>query len=507
MEPRARTRLNLRRAGLLAALTALLVPAVAGTATADAAKRKKNKRSPVVTRVTPTNASIGETLTIRGRNFRRGRERNTVLFKRRHAKAVFVKARISTRKLMKVELPERLEDKLLVQNGTRVETRFALRVLAKRLGRKWSKGKRRRPLIGPVKPPAPPEPPEAAPDGDCDGDGALNRVDADDDNDLLADTLELQLKLDPCNPDTDGDGVTDGYEYQSARDLNDGEHQNPNKYLPYPGKRPYPNPLDATDANTDHDGDSLTLREEFALWNFTGSRDLARLTYSAGEKYSASARVAGGIRKPTLKADGYDKQAEFLAWAQQAGYAQVALADVGNLFADPSANWWDARTVYDIRDMDRSGSVDPVTEARYYSFGDEYLDDAQRDEDADGLSNWMETRGCMSRAHWDGLYDKETPYPLQYSGTLPTDPDTDGDGIRDGADDQDNDDVPNIMECSRELAYGGWPHAPDLPALGAVNPFNPCLPHRKSRTCNSYVTIGQEWAPFNPKDTYYLIKN
>ena len=39
MELRARTRPMLRRAGLLAALTALLVPAVAGTTTASAKTR------------------------------------------------------------------------------------------------------------------------------------------------------------------------------------------------------------------------------------------------------------------------------------------------------------------------------------------------------------------------------------------------------------------------------------------------------------------------------------
>ena len=50
----------------------------------------------------------------------------------------------------------------------------------------------------------------------------------------------------PCNLDTDGDGVDDGFEYQSAKDLNDDEYQNPNQFLPYPGKRPYPNPLSPT---------------------------------------------------------------------------------------------------------------------------------------------------------------------------------------------------------------------------------------------------------------------
>ena len=43
--------------------------------------------------------------------------------------------------------------------------------------------------------------------------------------------------------------------------------------LPYPEKRPYPNALFA-DADTDYDGDSLTLGEEFSLWQ--ASRDPTR---------------------------------------------------------------------------------------------------------------------------------------------------------------------------------------------------------------------------------------
>jgi hypothetical protein len=58
MELRARIRPFARRAALSAALGALLVPAVGGTATADAAKRKK-KRSPVITSIRPMEAFIG----------------------------------------------------------------------------------------------------------------------------------------------------------------------------------------------------------------------------------------------------------------------------------------------------------------------------------------------------------------------------------------------------------------------------------------------------------------
>jgi hypothetical protein len=508
----------LRRAGLLAAATALLVPAAAGTATADA-----KTRAPVVKSFSPKRVFIGETLTIRGRHFRRGVYKNTVAFKRRGAKVVLVRVKKGTAKLLKVELPDRLEKVLLVQNGTPVPTRLQVRVMSARFGKRYT-SRSKSPLVGPEKPPAPPRPKEADPRGDCDGDGQINRIDTDDDNDLLTDALEKSHSLDGCKADTDGDDVEDGYEYQSARDLNDDEHENSNEYVPYPEKRPYPNALDGTDGATDHDGDDLTLLEEYQLWRVTladGSpRTLASLGYSAGEQYSVNVRQGGnGLRVPTLGASGYDKQALFAGWASGAGYLMIGLADVGGAFSLTDhadvADWWEARGTYDIRDLNRVGGP-AGAELTYYDWDRTgLLSDDERDEDADGLSNWAETRGCMTKPYWDALYDKETPYYLNYSGTRLDDSDTDGDGIRDGADDQDHDDVPNLMECSRLLASGLLNEdAPDLddapagrPWKGFVNPFNPCLPHVKSRTCKRILPIEDAWAPFNPKDEYYLIKN
>src|SRR4029078_4928762 len=91
-----RIRPYLRLAAFVAALCALLAPATAGASVhAHAAKRHKAK-PPVVTRVTPMQVAIGQKLEIRGRYCLRGRNKNTVVFKRPGGKAIFVKAAIGT---------------------------------------------------------------------------------------------------------------------------------------------------------------------------------------------------------------------------------------------------------------------------------------------------------------------------------------------------------------------------------------------------------------------------
>ena len=109
--------------------------------------------------------------------------------------------------------------------------------------------------------------------------------------------------------------------------------------------------------------------------------------------------------------------------------------------------------------------------------------------------------------------------------------------MRDGADDQDHDDIPNIMELSRFAASGhkdwdahdGTCHVdaaipttvpdgpdpdtqPDPLALwhetdyGRVNPFNPCLPYDWSRTCPTFVEFGKEFAPFDASTNFFSLQ-
>jgi hypothetical protein len=539
MEHRARIRTQLRRAGISAALAALLVPAVAGTA--DAAKHSRKASLPVVTSVKPLHAAIGDTLTIKGKNFRRGLNKNTVIFMRDHGRPVFVKAGKGTSKLLRVKLPKTLAGALQLKSGVPVATRFKLRVLTTRFGKRFT-SRKLSPIIAPAKSPTTtPVPTPASPQADCDGDGVANKLDADDDNDLLLDTVETALKLDPCKPDTDGDGVPDGYEYRSALDLNDDEYQNKpiapeNDVLPYPGKRPYPNPLDPTDAGKDYDGDSLQLREEYKLWQYTiasegAPYDLNRLTYSDGTQYSIYDRDANGRRHPAQLASTYDKHQQFLGWADAHGYHVVQLQ------VRDRAHWYDGdlqtypvtEQLVNIFDVNIDGAED-ATSTDFDANG--WISDDERDEDADGLANYDETHGRLQSGYWSSCYTAEAPYPVAYAGTDVADPDSDGDGILDGADDQDHDDVPNVMEISRIAAASSTangvvddrkgpfkadckadvenlpkPPAGNHPTLyGRVNPFNPCLPDPWSRTCAKYHSFdGVTPAPYDDSPAWWAL--
>ena len=166
----------------------------------------------MVTSVSPQKLGIGDVMTITGKNFRKGKNKNTVVFKRDGGRAVFVKAPDATTTQIGVTVPAKLLPFLLKKKGKRTFTRFRLRVLAKRFAKKFTTAAKS-PMIGP----------DAIGGGtkdDCDGDKIKNKVDNDDDNDLIPDTLEATLGTDPCNRDTDGDGESDGWEYYSALDRN-----------------------------------------------------------------------------------------------------------------------------------------------------------------------------------------------------------------------------------------------------------------------------------------------
>jgi hypothetical protein len=139
------------------------------------------------------------------------------------------------------------------------------------------------------------------------------------------------------------------------------------------------------------------------------------------------------------------------------------------------AMWWGGgRYPLDYSDGDQTTvsvpTGDQVWNDIQYPWGE--LSDDERDFDRDGLANIYE----YSHANFQ-------PWTPGFPGTIRPDfmdPDTDGDGILDGADDQDHDDVSNVTE----IASGTWA-------------MNPCDPEgADSRTCPRWIV--PEQIPLRP---------
>jgi hypothetical protein len=452
---------TLRSLPLVIAAASLLAPAAAHAGT-------KKAVYPAISSVAPLKAKVGGQLTIKGSHFRAGAGKTTVVFQRSGKPAIFVKATTATTSKLTVRIPEKLATSLVQKKGAPTPTQFKLRVLTTRFARSWTttktsptispkvtatapgtgdKGTGGASLTAPVAPAAAPDAPAPAgpaapaptayelcqaaahadPAGDTDGDGLSNGTE-----------IGLRFPTDPCNADSDDDGATDGYEYNAAKDLN-------GDALPYPGSQPWPNPLDPIDINDDFDGDGLTLAQEFHLWKLTDGH-FPLNSYSDGNQNTGGPQPITG-----------------------------ATADL---------------------DLD----------------GDGNLTDDERDADHDGLSNETEFNYTGTQAWWNAMKwwrpnpppvvvvpPATPPAPVQdyveapytarhFSETDAGVADSDGDGILDGADDQDNDGVSNIVEMQYSRSQSNL----------RVQPFNPCLPNPHSLTCGRYIPLdGNPWPPFD----------
>jgi hypothetical protein len=430
------------------ALLATAVLAFAGSASAAS-------KAPVIKTISPLRLKVGQKVTITGKNFLKGKNKNKVFFLRvGRAGAVWARAEKASTKKIVVTVPATLQ-KLLPANGS--ATRFQLRVLTKRFGSPSRSS--RSPLISGSPSSVSGGGGGAGSAGSASVTGPTTGVggctpnfadpNADTDGDLLPDALEHSIGTDPCAKDTDGDGVEDGYEYYAAKDLN-------SNALPYPAKMPYPNALNA-DYNTDYDGDGLTNGDEFTLWAKYGGHSLP-LNYSDGKQTTVPQSAPAGDCATTL-------------------------------------GW----------------SLDDNCDGQ--------LNDGERDADGDGLSNWAESHGPLYDATWWGkVYNipPEKDYPVVFGPTKMTDPDTDGDGVVDGLDDQDHDGFNNEFESRRPgdwaTTYVSLAHnwtapatlAPGSDPYARVNPFNPCKP-LWSAICHLHPEIGyypnsEDWAAPTPDE-------
>lgn len=469
--PRALLPAPSRFVALLALVAVGLLAALLPVAPAEAkTKKKATPAFPTITKVTPNRARVGQQLTIRGKNYLVGKGRTTVVFKRPGKAPVFIKADLSTKTLLKVTLPKSLTTQLVTKDGYPIFTSFQLRIGAKRFGKTYTSGKL---SVGP----------EVQADVDVDACAKVRTgtdPNGDLDGDFLTNAEELGLKnpLNPCTADSDGDTMTDGWEFFAAKDLNQ-------RAVPYPAKRPFPNALDPADSGYDYDGDGLKAKQEFDLWYQFGrpSQSMAnrdQLLYSDGTKTSSGPGPNQLADLPTLQANA---------------------SACGSTVVPPTLGY-----------MGR-GYWDPATA----------VEDDEKDADHDGLTNWSEANGTLTQEWWKGVYD-DKPYAYRnFQNTDPVDSDVDGDGCLDGLDDQDADDWPNWSEMDDHYAtyidgattwmgfsaigafpaWYGWGDGATGAIPFASQPFNPCQPNLLSRTCSKYPVAGDAWPPFTDayKDT------
>jgi hypothetical protein len=439
----------------LLALSAVALVVAPGVAEA----KKKSGPKPQITRVSPMRISVGKVLTVRGRHFRSTRKGNTIIFRANNGRTAFAKPLRASRTKLVVRVPVSVARLLTVKNSNQRPTRIKLRVLAGKFSAYTSR--RLSPVIT----------------GVGAGDGGGDTTDACDsrpdyDGDLLPNSLELQIKTDPCLADTDGDTMTDGWEYYAAKDLNV-------KAVPYPAKRPFPNALDPSDGSTglasgiDFDGDGLTSKEEYRAWRISGSSfDMSKavglqspLGYSDGTKYSRASEAPG---VPSWRGPGLGLPAP-------------------------------------------TGFPDRYDSVTYDNATGKWRDD-ERDADRDGLANWLESAGGPGQnAYWGQFWAQEKfsvdtwPKTISGCGQEPGmftyrpfqeldlgDSDVDGDTLLDGEDDQDADDVSNIAEMyelfdnePEDNGVCGFAWAPTIGGF-IINPYNPCAPNSGSRSCPTY---------------------
>jgi hypothetical protein len=470
----------------------LALSATALLVSAPAASAAKAKKKPAITRVTPMRISVGNVLTIRGRNFKATRKKNTVIFRSASGRTAFAKPRRASRTKLVVVVPPAVSRLLDVAAGAQRPTRLRLRVLAGTFSAYTPR--RLSPVVTALG--AGDGRPGPGGGGTGGGGGGVAKVctdDADHDNDLLANDRELEIGTDPCLEDTDADAMTDGWEYYAAKDLNI-------RAVPYPAQRPFPNALDPSDGGQgagfskwDFDGDGLTTLEEYRMWRLAGSSFNSAATEGPWGDLSSSLGYSDGTK--TSRPAETPLPPSWRTGLYGGTPPSQAFPDTYNIHGD---GVWPG------------------------SSNDVWRDD-ERDADGDGLANWIEAaRGPGRPSWWAGFYaqngTKAEPWPKVHCGQEPgaftarpfaeldvADPDVDGDSLLDGEDDQDNDDVINIRELYEtvyDLDGSGvavcgadiYPAIDMDPGPGvdpwAVNAFNPCAPNPDSRTCHDYKPFG-----------------
>jgi hypothetical protein len=271
-------------------LLAIAITLVFGSSTVDASKAgsaASKSKLPSVTSVTPLeDILVGQSITIKGKNFVKGKKALVVIFKRPGSSRQFTaRGDASSTTKATVVVPNVTSDLvpiIKVLPGQK-DNMFRLRLVTKYgASKKWTVTGNS-PVIKQIAGVTPTVDPGAT--GDCDSDSIKNAVDLDDDGDLLDDVTELSIGTDTCKQDTDGDTISDYYEWRVAYEYNGGP------VLPYPGLRPYPNPLLGSDAGKDYDGDRMTQLNEYRAWQYT--KQMTRFYSDADQDSDGDGKMDG----------------------------------------------------------------------------------------------------------------------------------------------------------------------------------------------------------------------
>lgn len=282
---------------------------------------------------------------------------------------------------------------------------------------------------------------------DTDGDGILDVDDPDDDNDMVPDEYELAHGSDPLNAsdasvDADGDGLTLLQEYLNG--LNPDSPDTDGDGMPdgWEVANAF-DPLDATDALLDPDGDWLTNVQEFE--NGTAPRKAD----TDGDGIPDGWELAHGLDPTSASDAGPDPDHDGLSNVQESEQGtDPLLFDTDN---DTMGDGWeyahgldpldpadaDLDPDSDSFDLDASGSIEAgerFTNAREAAAG---TDPHQQDTDADGCPDGFEWAFGMDPTNpSDGTGDPDgdglSNAQEALAGSWPNRTDTDGDSMPDG---------------------------------------------------------------------------
>ncbi|WP_234530248.1 Ig-like domain-containing protein [Paenibacillus pseudetheri] len=286
---------------------------------------------------------------------------------------------------------------------------------------------------------------------DTDGDGIPDSLDPDDDNDGLSDEQELINGTNPKHPDSDHDGINDKddpFPTDPTKPGNGGELDTDGDGIP-----------DSLDPDDDNDG--LTDEQEIVLGTDPKKPDTDGDGINDKEDPFPT-----DATKPGKVGDELDTDGDGIPDSLDPDDDNDGVSDEQELINGTNPKHPD--TDHDgINDKDDPFPTDPTKPGNGGELdtdGDGIPDSLDPDDDNDGLTDEQEivlgTNPKKADTDGDGINDKDDPFPTDATkpGKVGDELDTDGDGIPDSLDpDDDNDGLTD----EQEIVLGTNPKHPD----------------------------------------------